>query len=142
MLYDYNSKRVLQITVLFVCGLCLSLSQVFAADLPDTNKTEQTPVNVTNAGHYFILGNNEQAPFALFREFSFTLLQASNLELVIYDIEGQLVRNLVTDYLESGDHVIVWDGNNNKGEPVKSGVYRYSLRVHDLEQSQIITYLR
>ncbi|HPG38104.1 MAG TPA: FlgD immunoglobulin-like domain containing protein [bacterium] len=135
-------KVLAKMTRLLVCVLLTASSFSVAADKPENLSIMQQPVDFNNNSPYFILGSNDQQPFAPTREFTFTLLQAGNLELVIYDVEGQQVRTLLTGYLESGDHVIVWDGNNNSGEPVSSGVYRYSLRVHELEESQFITFLR
>jgi len=142
MIQRYRMRVLAKITRLVMCILLITSSFSVAADKPENLSPRQQPVDINNSSPYFILGNNDQQPFAPIREFAFKLLQAGNLELVIYDVEGRKVRTLLTGYLESGDHVIVWDGNNNSGEPVTSGVYRYSLRVHDLEESQIITLLR
>jgi outer membrane protein assembly factor BamB len=53
--------------------------------------------------------------------------QASTLS--IYDITGRLVRRLVDDALEPGRHRRRWDGRNDAGSAVASGVYLYELRV-------------
>ncbi len=53
-------------------------------------------------------------------------LQAVSLR--IYDIHGRLVRNLVDLDLEPGIHVVAWNGRNERGEQVPSGIYLYTLR--------------
>ena len=54
----------------------------------------------------------------------------SVVRLTIYNIAGQVVRTLVDDAeLEAGYHTIDWDGRNQKGQAVTSGVYLYRLRA-------------
>ena len=51
--------------------------------------------------------------------------------LTVYDIRGMLVKNLINSDLEPGKHQIVWDGRNDRGEPVSSEIYLYCLRAGD-----------
>ena len=54
----------------------------------------------------------------------------SVVELTIYNIAGQVVRTLVDDAeLDAGYHTIDWDGRNQQGQAVTSGVYLYRLRA-------------
>jgi hypothetical protein len=43
--------------------------------------------------------------------------------LTIYDISGRLIKNLISKKLEPGCHYVEWDGKDEKGRKVKSGVY-------------------
>jgi len=51
----------------------------------------------------------------------------SVLDLVVYNLMGQQVRRLVNGEIQAGYHRVVWDGLNDRGEPVSTGVYIYSL---------------
>ena len=54
----------------------------------------------------------------------------SSVWLTIYNIAGQVVRTLLDDYeLDAGYHTIDWDGRDQQGQPVTSGVYLYQLRA-------------
>ena len=54
------------------------------------------------------------------------------VELNIYNIKGELVRNLMNNkVMNSGNHFIQWDGKNKEGKEVSSNVYIYRLRVGD-----------
>ncbi len=53
--------------------------------------------------------------------------QDDKVELKVYNIKGQLVKTLVKDHLEAGTHKAVWDGDNDTGKRVSSGVYLYRL---------------
>ncbi len=51
------------------------------------------------------------------------------VRLDVFNIPGQQVRVLVDEYLEPGPHTVVWDGTNQAGETVATGVYLYRLQV-------------
>jgi hypothetical protein len=54
---------------------------------------------------------------------------AGPVSLRLYDAGGRLVRTLVTEVQGPGRHSIVWHGRDNRGSPVGSGVYYYSLKT-------------
>ena len=47
----------------------------------------------------------------------------SSIDLVVYNTRGQEVRRLVKSYRSAGRHAVIWDGRDNSGEEVPSGVY-------------------
>ena len=49
--------------------------------------------------------------------------------LRVYNAQGQLVKTLVNELMETGHYEMTWDGTNNSGQSVVSGVYFYRLRV-------------
>ena len=51
-----------------------------------------------------------------------------NTELMIYNIKGQKVKRLVSDQLSAGQHSVVWNGTDDSGKPVSSGVYFYKMK--------------
>ncbi len=51
------------------------------------------------------------------------LLESSNMRTAVYDLAGRRVRNLVAGYLESGEHVVRWNGRDDVGRRVRAGVY-------------------
>jgi flagellar hook assembly protein FlgD len=51
------------------------------------------------------------------------------VSVVVYDVRGAKVRELVNGTQESGKHVVDWDGRNDAGQTVGSGVYFYRLRT-------------
>ena len=48
----------------------------------------------------------------------------------IYDILGQEVRTLINENKPAGYHSVVWDGKDNSGQQLSSGVYFYSLKLN------------
>jgi lysyl endopeptidase len=72
--------------------------------------------------HVMRLGNYPN-PFNPLTRVQFTLAQAGPAALNVYDVQGRLVRSLVNEDLSAGDHSYVWDGADNSGRKVGSGVY-------------------
>lgn len=71
----------------------------------------------------FRLMPNYPNPFNASTVIRFSLTQPASVRLGVYDLLGQRVRNLVKAEMESGDHRVVWDGRNEAGQDVSSGVY-------------------
>ena len=73
----------------------------------------------------------------------FTLPEAMQVELVIYNMLGQKVRTLVPlgPWL-AGEHRVVWDGKNSQGLTVSTGVYVAKLRAGEQVKSRKLTMLR
>jgi hypothetical protein len=59
--------------------------------------------------------------------------QPAPVELTIYNILGQVVRRLVNDRQFPGKHIAYWDGSDDGGQPVASGVYLYQLRASGID---------
>jgi flagellar hook assembly protein FlgD len=73
---------------------------------------------------------------------AFTLPAAGRAELSVYDIAGRCVATLVDGHVEAGPHEVVWDGTNDAGEPVASGVYFSSVKAHGEEHSAKMVLLK
>jgi len=62
--------------------------------------------------------------------------------LAIYNILGQLVRTLVDEEKSSGDYHVVWDGKNDKGEVVGSGIYFYRIQAGSFTKTAKMSLLK
>ncbi|MGB6120482.1 MAG: T9SS type A sorting domain-containing protein, partial [Bacteroidota bacterium] len=58
-------------------------------------------------------------------------LTGSLAEVVVYDLNGQIVKRLLKRELPSGNYMTRWDGTNDSGRGVSSGVYLYRVRSGD-----------
>lgn len=90
----------------------------------------------------FSLAQNYPNPFNASTKITFALTQSANTRLTIYDLLGRRVRTLVSSYMESGSHKIIWDGTDGTGEDVSSGIYLYKLKSGDNIQVKRMTLLR
>ena len=51
------------------------------------------------------------------------------MALAVYNLEGQIIRQLETGHRNSGSYEVVWDSRDDNGRQVASGVYFYRLRA-------------
>ena len=89
---------------------------------------DNLPITPTNE----LLVRNYPNPFNPTTIISFTIpydLTNSDVSLNIYDIQGKLIRILVNERLPAGNYLTKWDGKNDIGYPVSSGVYIYHLEA-------------
>jgi len=75
----------------------------------------------------FMLAQNAPNPFNPTTTIKFSLANAAQTNLVVYSLTGQVVRTLINGQTVAGVHNVVWDGKDNMGRPVASGVYLYRL---------------
>ena len=79
----------------------------------------------------YALSQNYPNPFNPTTTINFALPEASNVVLTIYNALGQEVRTLKTDYLNVGNYSVTWDGLDNAGNMITSGVYIYTMTAGD-----------
>ncbi len=75
-------------------------------------------------------------PFNPTTTIRFTLVERGHAEVVIYDSAGRHVRTLLDDIRPQGSHQLVWDGRDDRGRPVASGIYLSRLRAGASDQSR------
>jgi glucuronoarabinoxylan endo-1,4-beta-xylanase len=77
----------------------------------------------------FELAQNYPNPFSSTTAIPYGLKQESNIQVIIYDILGRIVRKFDVGYQTAGAHNILWDGRNNLGQRIASGIYFYRLNA-------------
>lgn len=75
----------------------------------------------------FVLYTNYPNPFNPNTSIDYALSSNEKVTLAIYNIRGELVKTLSSGIHKAGIHTAVWNGQNELGEQVSSGVYIYSL---------------
>ena len=85
-------------------------------------KQDQLPVR-------FALEQNYPNPFNPSTEIRFTVPTASDVRVIVYNMVGQQIRTLFTGQAEQGTRVIRWDGKDDRGNGVGSGVYVYRMNA-------------
>jgi len=81
------------------------------------------------------LNQNRPNPFNPETTISYELNIESKIELKIYNVKGQKIKTLLSEIQTTGTHSVIWDGRDNKGEMVSSGIYFYLI---DSENEQHI----
>jgi len=83
----------------------------------------------------FTLSQSYPNPFNPTCEIGYALLTDCRVMLSIYNMLGQKVRVLVDQYQEAGYKSVTWDGKDDQGQEVTSGVYFYRLDADDFTQT-------
>ena len=97
------------------------------------NNQESTKDNLPK--EYSLLGNYPN-PFNPSTTISYALPYQSSVELVIYDIIGRVVKSFNISSQSAGYQSIVWDGRNEIGNSVASGIYLYRVSIKSLENNK------
>ena len=91
----------------------------------------------------FELRQNIPNPFNPATTISFVVPDGgATVSLRIYDSAGRLVRTLVNGYEPSGTREISWNGANDQGQPVSSGLYFYKLTAPSFSKTRKMVLLR
>lgn len=100
----------------------------------DPSGIKDTPTPPLPKG--FTLSQNYPNPFNPATTISFELSQSEWVSLDIYNLRGKLVMRLVQGKKESGRHLVLWDGRNEEGLKVPSGIYLYQLKGGEFQQTR------
>jgi hypothetical protein len=85
--------------------------------------------NENNIANKAVLYPNYPNPFNPNTTIHFSLPIADNISLNVYDVLGRRIKNIYKGYLVSGTHIFNWNGVNDYGIAVPSGIYFYQLRT-------------
>ncbi len=88
------------------------------------------------------LRQNYPNPFNAETRIEFEMPKAAMAELVIYDMKGQRVRTLARQRYGQGAHALVWDGRNETGQSVPSGMYVCQMRSEGILAHKKLMVLR
>lgn len=109
-----------------------------------TDVKEEEEIQIPSS---FSLSQNYPNPFnpttrIQFRVGSLEFRQSIHTTLTIYNILGQRVRTLVNENKSPGRYEILWDGKDDKGKEVSSGVYFYQFKAGEFKETKRMVLLR
>ncbi len=96
---------------------------------------ERPKVVIENTPQTFDLLGNYPNPFNPSTTISYTLPYQSSVEIIIYDLIGREIKSFNVSSQSAGYNEFVWDGRNNSGITVTSGVYFYKISIKSLEDN-------
>jgi hypothetical protein len=91
------------------------------SDISDTDRTQTGPQIV------LALQPGQPNPFRDGTTLRFQVPASEDVELDVFDVQGRRVRELVSSRLDAGSHTVHWDGRDDRGNPLASGLYFYRL---------------
>jgi hypothetical protein len=90
----------------------------------------------------YSLGQNQPNPFNPITQISYQISEAGDVTLTIYSALGQQVRHLVQTHQKPGDYRLSWDGKDEHGRNVSSGIYLYRLVIGNFAQTRQMILLK
>lgn len=81
-------------------------------------------------------------PFQRSTTIRFDLPKAGEVRLNVFDMQGRLIRSLVSGAMEAGPVTLTWDGTDDGGRPASAGLYALSLDAVGTRQTRRILRLR
>jgi hypothetical protein len=118
---DSQSKQ----TLFYDLGTCNTSSSVVSSDAPSSYGLKQNFPN----------------PFNPSTTIGYTLSEAGPVKLNIYDISGKLVRT-INESASAGSHHYIWNGLNDNGDKLSSGMYIYQLETKSFKESKKMLMLK
>jgi hypothetical protein len=116
----------------FVQDLYFDASSFTAVD----DEVEDKPIR------RFSLDQNYPNPFNPTTKIEFVLSKSGQVKIEIFNILGEKIKTLVDQYLKAGHQTVEWDGKDELGEEVASGVYFYRLQTKDFTQTKKMVLIR
>jgi hypothetical protein len=98
----------------------------------DPQAVTDTPIAPSTASLAFAMPQNEPNPFGTGTTIRYSLPHEGKVALKVFDVGGRQVRTLVDTQVPAGAHAVTWDGRDNRGARLSSGVYFYRLEVNGL----------
>ena len=87
----------------------------------------------------FAMGQNFPNPFQSATRIRLALPRPTDVELGVYNVQGRLVKTLHRGPASAGRHVITWDGRDDGGNRVSSGVYFYRVKTdRDVAEKKMV----
>jgi hypothetical protein len=100
------------------------------------------PIVVESVPASFSLSQNYPNPFNPSTTIKYEVANAGKIVIKVYNMLGQEVRTLVNGNKDRGRHEIVWDGRNQFGSQVSSGVYLYRLEAGKVVKTKKMLFIK
>ncbi|MBN1999463.1 T9SS type A sorting domain-containing protein, partial [candidate division KSB1 bacterium] len=91
---------------------------------------------------HYDLAQNYPNPFNPATTIPFRIKESGFVQLVILNLNGQIVRELVAQHINAGFYEVVWDGTNEYGLPVTSGTYFYRMQVNGYQKIRKMVFMK
>ena len=125
----------------------VDLGMPFNGMAPDLGAFESGDPSGTNIAEMleptsFRLEQNYPNPFNSTTVISYQLSDFSDVQLMIFNTTGQLVRTLIAGNQNAGAYTVSWNGHGDTGQTISSGVYLCRLQVGNLVQTRKILFVK
>ena len=127
--------------LLLITGLTATVARAESPEFVGSTEAPFTSVTISTvkpsaddaiaAADHFVVSQNYPNPFNLETTVSYNLPEDATTLIKVYDILGKEVRELENHTEAAGYHRVVWNGLDDDGNEVASGVYMFVLAAND-----------
>jgi hypothetical protein len=86
---------------------------------------------IPSSNHLYSLKQNYPNPFNPDTDIQFSIREGGRVSLKVYNVRGQVVKTLVDRSMQAGQYTAHWDGTNDNGQLVSSGIYFCKMEAND-----------
>ena len=106
---------------------------------PSSNTFRKSSANIPFT---YELSQNFPNPFNPITNIRYSIPKNSIVSLAIYDILGRQIIQIIDKEISAGMHNVQWDGKNNSGEYVSTGIYYYKLETDKFVKTRKMVLLK
>jgi len=139
LLYESEGYKAISSSIILgaiVSGDSLNLKPYLISEMVnyflDFNPTTSLKENI--AGLYSV--QNSPNPFSAETRIDYSIKTEGQVQIDVFNVNGQLVKHLVDEKLLPGNHSVVWDATNTKGKKVESGFYFCKINSGGISQTE------
>ncbi|HEX9972820.1 MAG TPA: FlgD immunoglobulin-like domain containing protein, partial [bacterium] len=122
----FQSISIINKTTGWAVGV-ISSSTPAIFKMGDPVSVDPSQRDVVTLPDQIVLKQNYPNPFNLATQINYTVGVPSHVSLKIYNLNGKEIKTLTNGYQEPGYKSAIWDGKNNLGRTVPSGIYLYKI---------------
>ncbi len=108
----------------------------------NTSEVRETQTSEENRPSGFSLSQNYPNPFNPVTDFEFSLSTSAHVRIDVFNILGQKLVTLVDEVMKPGVYLADWDGKDEQGTPVSSGIYFYRMQAGDFSEMKKMVLLK
>jgi hypothetical protein len=90
----------------------------------------------------YSVSQNYPNPFNPSTNFRYSIPQADNVKVTIYNVTGEMVAEVINQFQSAGTYEVNWDGKNSLGQQLASGTYIYRVQAGDFVSSRKMILLK
>ena len=99
----------------------------FSSDLPGSSEIPKYILSQSYPNPFYLNKTHKRAGITI--KYQIKAKNVSSAQINIFNIKGQLVKTLVSSFKEQGSHSVVWNGNDDSGKTVGSGIFFYKIKT-------------
>jgi hypothetical protein len=129
-------------TLIFKAAYLCHEDGAFSASFPDFGEIPEDAWEEEASASNGLLKQNSPNPFNAQTTITFSLPTDSKVSLTVYNIRSQKVKTLVDEFQSAGEKQVIWDGSNESGDKVASGVYFYRIQTDEVTEVRRMVFLK